>query len=85
MTLRVELKIIPFGVESDEYSIGKIDISNQGVVEQLPFGNIICRYNGVYSEMTLGKLEEIKTVEVTHNRKRGAVELVKLVCEKLDL
>lgn len=85
MTLRVELKIMPFGIESDEYRIGYIDIANIGEVDNLGFGHSICNYsvtlfkpNGMAFES-----DEPKILE-RHDRRDGAIELARRACELVE-
>lgn len=76
MTLRVELKIIPFGVESDEYTIKTINISNLGkkytTSNAYQYGVEVDKY----------KTREYDTI-VDHDRLDGAEVLVRKVLDKL--
>lgn len=73
MTLRVELKIIPFGVESDEYIIKTFNISNKGQVNGDLYKYIIeedCYKTG-------------NGILIEHYRKEGAEVLARKCLEKL--
>jgi len=91
MTLRVDISIVPYGVEDEIYQINRIDISNIGVVRNLGFGNVYCSYEAKLYEAPLyairnGRDEEkpVDTIIIPeHNRKDGALELVKRVLNEL--
>lgn len=73
MTLRVELKIIPFGVESDEYTIKTLNISNKG------------RVSGDYFRYIV-EVDEYKSdsgLMIEHKRSEGAEVLVRKALEGL--
>jgi len=90
MTLRVDISIVPYGVEDDIYQINRIDISNTGLIKDLGFGNVYCSYEAKLYEAPLyairnGRDEEepIDTIIIPeHNRKDGALELVKRVLKQ---
>ena len=44
MTLRVTVEIVPYGDENHKKEIGRLHISNIGVVADTGLGHKICRY-----------------------------------------
>lgn len=85
MTLRVRFEIVPYGDESQSYRINTIKVNNIGVVENLGFGNQICSYEYfLYQEDILGDTTEITNGCISrHNRKDGAIELVKKILNQI--
>ncbi len=91
MTLRCTLEIIPFGEEKNKEELFRFDISNIEFIRNLGFGNEICKYNVrvwrknnqtmqnllKYDEYTLEREFDIPE----HNRRDGAIELVRKVAE----
>lgn len=94
MTLRVDVSIVPHGNESLQESICRLDISNVGLVKDLGFGHLVCKYEVKpmrYNNKTIvrltgesewGKLPTFFIEE--HDRRDGAIELVRKACEKLE-
>ena len=78
MTLRVTVEIVPFGVESDAYTIGKLDIFNKG---QVDFGH--CEYGVLDLSKATDSGEFIKTV--LHRRDLGAWELIRKAITELKI
>lgn len=73
MTLRVELKIIPFGFELEEYTIKTLNISNKG------------RVSGDYFRYIV-EVDEYKSgngIMIEHKRSEGAETLVRKALEAL--
>lgn len=78
MTLRVKFEIVPYGVESDTYEIGYVDISNIEEVENLGFGHSICNYS--YKAFRNNEDEPFSEGLVGgHDRRDGAIKLVERV------
>lgn len=78
MTLRVEIGIVPFGVEEEKRTIVTFDIFNKGPVE---FGH--CEYGIIeidHERSDAGLYEQT----VFHRRHLGALALVKKVLEKRE-
>jgi hypothetical protein len=94
MTLRVELKIIPHGAEDQAYEIFRLDIHNNGIVDDMGFGNVFCKYSGVlYKKSTQAMIDSLGFDEweredefwgVIHNRRDGALPLVYEAIRKLE-
>ena len=93
MTLRVEVSIVPHGVEEGKYGLYRIDIHNRGLVRNEGFGHEICKYDYlVYrhnNETMVSQygFEEFE-VEATgvipeHNRRDGALSLVQKVLDEI--
>lgn len=97
MTLRVDISIVPRGNEDEQYEIFRLDISNIGLIEDLGFGNQICRYlvkvykinNDIIQRVArLPEQEFLFEEELDqHNRRDGAISLVqkatKLVMDRV--
>lgn len=84
MTLRITLEIVPWGDDAAKYSLGVIDIHNDGTGV---FGHD--RYYGSYQEHPQGTyhitdIEPISFENVEHNRRDGPLELTKKVIERLQ-
>lgn len=93
MTLRVDIGIDPFGSVSDHYPIFRLKISNEEVLEDKGFGHVVCRYkvqllrhnNSTMRAVTDVKEWEIENeCEVVHDRRDGAIELVRKATEALS-
>lgn len=75
MTLRVILKIVPFGDEAGKYDIGYLDISNIGTEAS----GITTYIATLFSDQET----ELKNAYVQHNRADGAWVLTKKAIESL--
>jgi hypothetical protein len=79
MTLRVKISIVPFGDESKEYEIERLNISNRSFEEgDLPNGD--CPY--VVEHNSYKNFDE-NTSRVSHSRSDGALVLVRKALEEL--
>ena len=90
MTLRVTLEIVPFGDEDNKKEIYRMDISNIGIVNDIGFGHVVCKYKvGLYGRVVEllrkpgGPEYELIDVDFVeeHNRRDGAVALVEKACK----
>ena len=94
MTLRVDISIIPYGQEDLKSNIFRLDISNHGEIRNEGFGNVICKYKMKmyrYNNETMQRLLNLPELELEneydipeHNRKDGAIELVRKACEIIE-
>lgn len=94
MTLRVDISIVPYGVEENKYELYRLDISNTGVVEDQGFGHIVCSYEvkaykcnnktmqHIY-KIPKYELEETVVIDC-HNRRDGFIELIHKVLDKIN-
>lgn len=95
MTLRVDISIVPYGVEENKYELYRLDVSNTGVVEDLGFGHIVCSYevkaykhnNETMQRVCNSPEYELENTVVIerHNRRDGFMELVHKVLDKLNV
>lgn len=95
MTLRVDISIIPYGQEDLKSEIFRLDISNHGEIRNEGFGNVICKYKMKmyrYNNETMQKLLNSPELELEneydipeHNRKDGAIGLVRKACEIIEI
>lgn len=93
MTLRVDLSIVPYGVEKNKYEIYRLNISNIETIRNEGFGHEICRYRvdllGKIVPMFRKKFkitwEHIDTDFIEeHDRRDGAVALVAKACKLME-
>lgn len=83
MTLRVTVEIVPYGEESEKYTIGVVDVHN--VIQH---GLGFCEYQVELTEDVItfaGETKETKVLPdlVKHSRQDGYKALVKKVFERL--
>lgn len=94
MTLRVTLEIVPFGEEELSYPIYRVDIHNIGIVRNMGFGNVICKYkvevfkhNNEAEQRTLEAPEwELQSAHELpeHNRRDGALVCLQKVLNIIE-
>lgn len=87
MTLRVNISIVPYGIESDEYQIARIDIHNVRQIENQGFGNQICEYKAEFKKFVGDDLAKWETIDITsliHNRRDGSVRLAEMACRAFE-
>ena len=84
MTLRCDISIVPYGHEEHQRPISRLNIHNLGTLEDLGFGNVICRYQVEYFTLSFSEeFTKISDTEVEHNRREGAETLVRKALESL--
>ena len=74
MTLRIEISIVPFGVEDDKYVLDTINVSNRGMID---WG--IAQYSVEHN-----KYHEDLEPKITHNRDHGALVLAEKALRYLN-
>lgn len=84
MTLRVNISVVPHGIEEDEYQIARIDIHNQRQIEDQGFGNQICEYKAEFKHRIDDEWETIDSTSLTHNRRDGSVRLAEMACRAFE-
>lgn len=93
MTLKVDIGIDPYGSAEDHYPIFRLKISNEELIEDKGFGHEICRYNvrllrhnnqTMRTVLSTKEWEIEKECEVIHDRRDGALSLVRLAIEKIE-
>ncbi len=82
MTLRIEIKVVPYGNEDAVYPLAKLDISSVREIEDLGFGHRVCEYEvELYSLVPYANAEEVAvTGTIVHNRRDGAIALAEKAC-----
>lgn len=82
MTLRVNISIVPYGIEKDEYPIARIDIHNVEPIADHGFGHIWCRYRAeLKTPLNNGKWDKVTSADIEHDRRDGAILLAEKACE----
>lgn len=84
MTLRVNISIVPYGVEENEYQIARIDIHNLRQIEDQGFGNQICEYKAEFKKFEDWEWKITDTASLIHNRRDGSVRLAEMACRAFE-
>lgn len=94
MTMSVSISIAPYGDRQAEYVIYRADISNQGVIRNMGFGHLICKYKyQIYKPVppTLRKDPDVEEYELEahgeipeHDRRDGPWVLIQKMVEDYE-
>jgi hypothetical protein len=85
MTLRVKLEIIPHGIDAQAREIGRLEISNRGLVHPHRAGDMMAENFCRYDVIDLGNDPGHYTLDVWHFRDHGAWDLVRAALTQLDI